>query len=698
MTYVLEGLDCAHCAAKIESEIRKIGGLSDVSVNFATKTVKFDPEYENQVTDILHRVDPGVTLIYGKGISQKDIIDTKRNEMRAMLINILMSSVLLVIGVMASKSLHGHYEIFEYAIYVAAYLFAGRHVVSDAIRNIGRGRVFDENFLMTVATLGAFAIHELPEAVGVMLFFAVGEYFQALAVERSRRSISSLMDIRPDTAYLKTNRGLQEVSPETVKVGDVIVVRPGEKVPLDGTVITGNSFLDTSSLTGESIPKRVEPGDKALAGTINTEGLLEISVEKVFGESSVSKILDLVQNAAGRKAKTEQFITKFARIYTPLVVFTAAGIAFLPPVIIPGAVFYDWLYRALTILVISCPCALVVSIPLGYFGGIGGASRKGILVKGANYLDVLTEVDTIVFDKTGTLTKGVFKVTGIIPANGFSSEEVLEWAAVAESNSHHPVAKSIMAAHGKDVNMSDVTDYQEIAGHGVKARVKGKEVLAGNIKLMEASGIVPSEEETTGTLVHMAVGGIYAGLISISDEIKADAAAAIKSLKDLGIKRTLMLTGDSKGTAGAVAKELGLDDFYAELLPEDKVEMLENIKVKAQGKVAFVGDGINDAPVIMMADVGIAMGGLGSDAAIEAADVVIMEDMPSKISEAVKLSHHTRKIVMQNIVLALGVKGVFLLMGAFGMTTMWEAVFADVGVALLAILNSTRTLNHKISK
>lgn len=695
MTYILEGLDCPSCAAKIENEIKKIEGLSDISVNFATKTINLNPKYEDEVSNLLNRVDPGVTLVQKTDVNEDISIENQRSEMRAMLINIVLSSIMLVLGVLTSKRLHGPYEVVEYAIFAAAYLLAGRHVVYEAVRNIGRGQVFDENFLMTIATLGAFAIHELPEAVGVMLFFSVGEYFQALAVHRSRRSISDLMDIRPDIANLRTHHGLIEVAPETVAVGDVIVVRPGEKVPLDGRVLTGTSFLDTSSLTGESVPRRVEPGDTALAGTVNTEGLLEIQVEKVFGESSVSKILDLVQNAAGRKAKTEQFITKFAKIYTPAVVFIAAAIALLPPLIIPGAEFYDWIYRALSILVISCPCALVVSIPLGYFGGIGGASRQGILVKGANYLDVLSEVDTVVFDKTGTLTKGVFKVTEIKTAEGFTSEEVLKWTAAVESNSNHPVAKSILSAQGGTEGMADVEEYQEIAGLGVKAKVEGREVLAGNDKLMAIHGIAPVEEKALGTVVHVAIDGVYAGHISISDEIKPDAKAAIAAMKSLGIKKTVMLTGDSEDTAKGVATELGIDQYYAQLLPEHKVERLEEIKLASAGKVAFVGDGINDAPVIMMADVGMAMGGLGSDAAIEAADVVIMEDMPSKIATALRLSRHTRKIVFQNILLALGVKGVFLLMGAFGMASMWAAVFADVGVALLAILNSTRTLTYK---
>ncbi|NLU09667.1 MAG: cadmium-translocating P-type ATPase, partial [Tepidanaerobacter acetatoxydans] len=571
--------------------------------------------------------------------------------------------------------------------------------VQTAFRNIVRGQVFDENFLMTVATLGAFILHQLPEAVGVMLFYSIGEYFQALAVQRSRRSIADLMDIRPDYANFLINDEISQVAPETVNIGETIVVRPGEKIPLDGEVLEGTSYLDASALTGESVPYRINPGEKVMAGMVNIQGLLKVKVEKTFSESSVSKILNLIQNASSRKAKTEQFITKFARYYTPAVVTAAVIIALLPPLIVPGQSFSNWLYRALTMLVISCPCALVVSIPLGYFGGIGGASRRGILIKGANFIETLANLDIVVFDKTGTLTKGVFKVNDVRPANGFAAQEVLRMAAYAETYSNHPIAKSIIEAYGDTIEKSLVTDYEEIAGHGIMAKVEGKQVLAGNEKLLKSRGIdiKINKDGLVGTVVHIAVNGIYAGRITISDEIRLDSAKAVKELRNLGVKRVVMLTGDAKETAKYVSEALNLDEYYAELLPHEKVEKLEELKGddRTRYKVAFVGDGINDAPVIACADVGIAMGGLGSDAAIEAADVVIMEDMPSKIAEAIRISRYTKNIIVQNIVFALGVKGIFLTLGAAGVASMWEAVFADVGVALLAILNSTRTLLRK---
>lgn len=698
MVYRLEGLDCPNCAAKIERELRKIEGLSEVCVNFSTKSVALDPRYEGAVMEVLQRVEPNVELIPESSADKKEESEAMTGEQKKRLLYIFSSAVFLISGIIASPRLHGRFEFIEYAIFLAAYFIAGWEVLYTALRNISRGQVFDENFLMTAATAGALAIHQLPEAVGVMLFYSVGEYFQAQAVNRSRRSIEALMDIRPDYANLKLDSGIEKVPPQIVRVGQVIVVRPGEKVPLDGKVISGTSFMDTSALTGESVPRKVEPGDTVLSGMVNTEGLLEVRVEKTFGESSVSKILDLVQNAAARKGRTEQFITKFAHYYTPAVVFTAAAIATIPPLAIPGATFSEWLYRALTILVISCPCALVVSIPLGYFGGIGGASRRGILVKGANFLEVLTHVDTVVFDKTGTLTKGVFKVSQVQAKNGYSREDILKFAAQAEIHSSHPIATSIREAYeatGAAFAATSVEDYQEIAGHGVKARVDVNTVIAGNERLMEKEGIAYDAPQTSGTVVHVAVEGKYAGYIVISDEIKPDARAAIKHLKALGVKHTVMLTGDDEKAAELAAKEIGVDEYFANLLPQDKVAKLEHIQVGEGGRrrrVAFVGDGINDAPVITRADVGMAMGGLGSDAAIEAADVVIMEDAPSKVADAIKIARHTRKIVIENIVLALSVKGIFLAMGAAGIATMWEAVFADVGVALLAVLNSTRAL------
>lgn len=698
MIYILHGLDCPNCAAKLERELRKIEGLSDVNINFAAKTIDIKEEYETDVLKVLKQVEPHVKLIPKNAYNHDHTHDNGWEELKEKLVGILFSAALLIIGVILSPKLHGRYELLEYGIFLLAYFIAGREVVFTAFRNLIQGQVFDENFLMTIATIGAFAIHQLPEAVGVMLFYSVGEYFQALAVNRSQRSITALMDIRPDYANLKTEHGENKVSPEEVNIGDIIIIKPGEKVPLDGVVLEGTSFMDTSALTGEPVPRSVKPGEKVLAGMVNTQGLLEVTVEKTFGESSVSKILDLVQNAAGRKAKTEQFITKFARYYTPGVVFTALAIALIPPLVIPGASFSSWLYRALTILVISCPCALVVSIPLGYFGGIGGASRRGILVKGANFLEALTNVDTVVFDKTGTLTKGVFKVTDIHAINGFSKDDVLKWAAHGEFHSSHPIARSILEAYEGQVQEQDITDYTEIAGHGISAKVEGKHILAGNKKLLDSHNINLKVNTVSGTVVHIAVDGIHAGSITISDEIRSDAKMAIEELKALGVKNTVMLTGDSQEAAKQIAEELGLDRYYSNLLPEEKVEKLEFLQGmdgSQRQKVVFVGDGINDAPVITRADIGMAMGGLGSDAAIEAADVVIMEDMPSKVAETIKTARYTKKIVVQNIVLAMGVKGVFLALGAFGVASMWEAVFADVGVALLAILNSTRTLMHK---
>jgi Cd2+/Zn2+-exporting ATPase len=554
--------------------------------------------------------------------------------------------------------------------------------------------VFDENFLMALATIGAFAIGEYPEGVAVMLFYQVGELFQGLAVNRSRRSITALMDIRPEFAFLKEGEKLRKVSPEEVAVGDIIVIKPGEKVPLDGTILEGSAMMDTSALTGESVPRSAEPGAQVLSGFINRNGVITVQVTQTFGESAVSKILELVQNASSNKAKTENFITKFARAYTPVVVITALLLAVLPPLFISGATFSDWIYRALVFLVISCPCALVVSIPLGFFGGIGAASRNGILVKGSNYLEALNDVKIVVFDKTGTLTKGQFKVTGIFPAEGIAESGLLRLAAYAESHSPHPIAESIRSAYGADIPGEAIADYNEISGHGIAVTVEGRAVLAGNARLMEREGISSRTPEVSGTIVHIAVDKQYAGYLVISDEVKDDSLQAIRKLKALGIRKTVMLTGDASSVAEAVGRQLGIDEIHAELLPQHKVEAVERLeKEKSQReKIIFVGDGINDTPVLARADVGIAMGGLGSDAAIEAADIVIMTDEPSKIAAAIGIAKRTRSIVWQNIIFALAVKAIFLLLGAFGIATMWEAVFSDVGVTVLAVLNSIRAL------
>ena len=581
----------------------------------------------------------------------------------------------------------------ELAFLIVAYVILGWDVVWQAVKNITRGQVFDEHFLMSVSTIGAFAIGEYPEAVAVMLFYQVGEFFQSLAVKRSRKSISDLMDIRPDSATVKRNGVLQVVSPESVAVGEIIVVKPGEKIPLDGIVVDGESMLDTKALTGESVPRSIRKGDEALSGCINQSGLLTLKVTKSFGESTVSKITDLVENASARKAPTENFITTFARYYTPVVVGMAAVLAIIPPLVLGGG-WSEWLRRGFVFLIVSCPCALVISIPLTFFGGIGAASKRGVLVKGSNYLEALNKVSVVVFDKTGTLTKGVFEVANIIPAAGYQKEQVLEYAAQAESYSNHPIAKSILATYGKPIDQKQFSGFEETSGHGISVMVQGKKVLAGNSKLMESEKIAYAACDAAGTKCYVAADGSYVGCILIADEVKPDSKCAIAELKKIGVEKTVMLTGDDERIGKSVADELGLDAYYAQLLPDQKVEKLEMLdKQKRQGsKLAFVGDGINDAPVLARADVGIAMGGLGSDAAIEAADVVLMTDEPSKLVEAIDVAKATKRIVMQNIVIALGIKSVFLVLGALGMAGMWEAVFGDVGVTIIAVLNAMRIL------
>ena len=587
-------------------------------------------------------------------------------------------------------------EWLQIALFIISYIIVGGDVVKRAVKNIFKGQVFDENFLMSIATIGAFFIGEYPEGVAVMLFYQVGELFQSYAVGKSRKSIASLMDIRPDYANVKKGDELVKVDPDEVQIGDIIVIKAGEKIPLDGKVIEGSSMIDTSALTGESVPREVEVGSDILSGCININGVITAEVTKEFGESTVSKILDLVENASSKKSNSEQFITKFARYYTPVVVIIAVFLAIIPPLVIDGATFSDWIYRALAFLVVSCPCALVISIPLSFFGGIGGASKKGVLVKGSNYLEALAETEIVVFDKTGTLTKGVFNVQEIHP-EGVSKEELLELTAHAESYSNHPISLSLKRAYSKEIDNGRISDVEEISGHGVIATVDGKKVMAGNIKLMKIMDIPYFKGELIGTIVHVAVNNKYIGYIVIADEVKEDSAQAIKELKAANIKQTVMLTGDNKSIGSKVAKELGLDKVYAELLPADKVEKLEELfsQKSKKGKLAFVGDGINDAPVLARADIGIAMGGLGSDAAIEAADVVIMTDEPSKIATTMKISKKTLKIAHQNIVFAIGIKIIVLILSAFGITTMWAAIFADVGVTIIAVLNAFRALNVK---
>lgn len=581
-------------------------------------------------------------------------------------------------------------------LYIISYLIVGIEVICKAFKNILKGEIFDENFLMAIATIGAFTIGEFPEAVAVMLFYQIGELFQDYAVDQSRKSITSLMDIRPDFANVKRQNKILKVSPDEVKIGENIIVKPGEKIPLDGKIIEGNSMLDMSSLTGESLPKEVKPGDEVLSGSINQNGFLTIEVTKEFGESTVSKILDLVENASSKKSKSENFIRKFAKFYTPIVVIIAVLLAIIPPLFLGWSTFTDWLYRALTFLVVSCPCALVISIPLGFFGGIGGASKIGILVKGSNYLEALANTEIVVFDKTGTLTEGTFEVQKI-EAIGISKEELLKLVAHAESFSNHPISLSLRKAYNQEINPNFISKTEELSGFGVLAKVEGKDILIGNEKLMEKKQIPYTKCNEIGTILYVAIEGKYAGYILIADKIKEDAKQTIQNLKTNNVKQTVMLTGDRKIAGESVAKELSIDKVYSELLPNEKAEKLEEIMKEktTKGKVAFVGDGINDAPVLALADIGIAMGGLGADSAIEAADIVIMTDEPSKIVNAIKIANKTMRIVKQNIFFAISIKIAVLCLSAFGLSTMWEAVFADVGVSVIAILNSLRPLNVK---
>ena len=701
--YLLKGLDCPNCSAKIEKEVGELDGVTSSTVNLMNQTLTVQAGTSvaasllDTVTTIVHSHEPDVE------VSEKQLEATapvKKDEKAAVYndedkkrtIRLAVGAVVYAIG-MALTVFAKLPTLAELAFLIVAYVILGWDVVWQAVKNITRGQVFDEHFLMSVSTIGAFAIGEYPEAVAVMLFYQVGEFFQSLAVKRSRKSISDLMDIRPDSATVKRNGVLQVVSPESVAVGEIIVVKPGEKIPLDGIVVDGESMLDTKALTGESVPRSIRKGDEALSGCINQSGLLTLKVTKSFGESTVSKIIDLVENASARKAPTENFITTFARYYTPVVVGMAAVLAIIPPLVLGGG-WSEWLRRGFVFLIVSCPCALVISIPLTFFGGIGAASKRGVLVKGSNYLEALNKVSVVVFDKTGTLTKGVFEVANIIPAAGYQKEQVLEYAAQAESYSNHPIAKSILATYGKPIDQKQFSGFEEISGHGISVMVQGKKVLAGNNKLMESEKIAYAACDAAGTKFYVAADGSYVGCILIADEVKPDSKCAIAELKKIGVEKTVMLTGDDERIGKSVADELGLDAYYAQLLPDQKVEKLEMLdKQKRQGsKLAFVGDGINDAPVLARADVGIAMGGLGSDAAIEAADVVLMTDEPSKLVEAIDVAKATKRIVMQNIVIALGIKSVFLVLGALGMAGMWEAVFGDVGVTIIAVLNAMRIL------
>ena len=604
--------------------------------------------------------------------------------------------IIVLILFLLAMTINFNNEMINKVIFIIAYLIVGLEILKKALRNITRGKVFDENFLMSVATIGAFAIGEFPEAVAVMLFYQVGELFQSYAVDKSRKSISSLMDIRPDFANVEREEKIEKVDPDEVKIGEIIIVKPGEKVPLDGIVVEGKTSLDTKALTGESLPREIAENDEILSGSINLNGVIKIKVTKEYGESTVSKILDLVENASSKKSKSENFITKFAAYYTPIVVIIAVILAIVPPLLIKDATFSDWIYRALSFLVVSCPCALVISIPLSFFGGIGGASKMGVLIKGSNYLEQLANTEIIVFDKTGTLTEGVFEVQKV-HAIDMSEEELLRITAYAENYSNHPISLSVKKAYNKEIDEKQILNTEEISGHGIVAKIGNQDVLVGNEKLMSENNIKITKCEDIGTILNVAVDGKYAGYILIADKIKKDSKSAIKSLKKNNIKQTVMLTGDRKNVGEHVAKELGLDKVYTELLPDGKVEKVESLlKEKSEkGKLAFVGDGINDAPVLALADIGIAMGGLGSDAAIEAADIVLMTDEPSKIVDAIHLSKKTMRIVKENIIFAIVIKVLVLVLSAFGLSTMWEAVFADVGVSIIAIINALRVLRVK---
>ena len=707
----IEGLDCPNCAAKVERKINTLEGIKEATVDFLGKkiVVLADEISENELVELIQtevdKIEDGVKVFVPKvqaGESSSEEEDTGKIKKK-----LLIGGILFVLGIFVPKTLF----IPKLAVFLVSYLVIGGDVLLSAFKNILNGQVFDENFLMAIATIGAFAIGEYPEGVAVMLFYQLGELLQGIAVNNSRKSIVSLMDIRPDYANIKVGEGIKKVSPEEIKVGEIIVVKPGEKVPLDGKIVKGASTFDTSALTGESLPREAKAGDDVLSGFINKNGLIEIQVAKVFSESTVSKILYLMENAGSKKSKTENFITKFARYYTPVVVITALIVAIFPPLLIQGATFSDWIYRALIFLVVSCPCALVISIPLGFFGGIGGASRHGILIKGTNYLEVLNDLESIVMDKTGTLTKGIFKVTEVnvknnIKINDFENNKteltkplLLKYAAHIEKFSNHPIAQSIVAEYENSVSKVDenvVKDFEEISGFGIKVNINNHQFLAGNSKLMNLENITFDKKENLGTAIYLAADGKYIGNILISDEVKEDSARAIKGMKENGVKEIVMLTGDNEAIGKNIAEKLGIDKVFTELLPNEKVEKLEEIyKTKSEkGKVAFVGDGINDAPVLARADLGIAMGGAGSDAAIEAADVVIMNDEPSKIVTAIKIAKKTKEIVWQNITIAFAIKIVVMALGLFGDATMWEAVFADVGVALLAVLNATRVLRY----
>jgi len=706
-TLGIKGLECPQCAAKIEHNLNALDEIKAATVDVLGKKIVINPNKKFSSEDItklvqkeVDRVEEGVTVLMpNSAIEEDEEIEETKENFKSIRNRFILGAIILAAAIFVPKNLF----VLRLILFLISYFTVGYDVLFKAVKNIKKGQIFDENFLMAIATLGAFAIKEFPEAVSVMLFYQIGEMFQDLAVGKSRKSITSLMNIRPDYANLKIEGEIKKVLPKEVKLGDIIVIKPGEKVALDGKITNGSSTFDTSALTGEAIPRTFEIGDEILSGFINTTNLVEIEVTKSFENSTISKILDLVQNASSKKSKTENFITKFARFYTPAVVIIALLIAILPMIFVKDAQFSTWLYRALIFLVVSCPCALVVSIPLGFFGGIGGASKNGILIKGANYLEALNNLETVVFDKTGTLTKGKFKVSEINVQNSkYTKDDLLKYAAIAESFSNHPIAQSIVLEYEKNNKKLEKTDssefeFEEIAGHGVKVKYENSEILAGNLKLLKKENVEAAEKDAVGTVVYVAKDGKYLGNLIIADEIKEDAKKTIEELNNLGIKNVVMLTGDNRKIGENVASKLKISKVFTDLLPLGKVEKMEEfLKNKStNGKVLFVGDGINDAPVLARADIGVAMGGVGSDAAIEAADMIIMNDEPSKIVTALKIAKKTKKIVWQNIIFALGVKIIILVMGALGFATMWEAVFGDVGVALIAILNATRALTYK---
>ena len=693
-TYILDGLDCPSCAMKIEEKIRKIEELKEVNLNFTTQILSFEgKKVEKEYIDLLQKeidqIEYGIVVAKRKEKVYTSILTIKK-ENTYIWIRLGVGGAFFLLAIMGR-----FIPAIEIILFLVGYITIGGDVLYKAGRNILKGHLFDENLLMSIATIGAMLIGEYPEGVAVMLFYQIGELFQNNAVGETRKSIAKLMDIRPDVAWIKDGESLLEIRAENIKVGQVIVIKPGERIPLDGIVLKGESFLDMSALTGESVPSMINEGEQVLSGVVNQTSVLEVKVTKVLKDSTVSRILELVEHATDKKAKTEAFITKFAKYYTPVVVYLALALAIVPPLLIEGAMWQDWIHRSLVFLVISCPCALVISIPLGFFGGIGGASSHGILIKGSDYLESLNQITTIVFDKTGTLTKGDFKVISV-KSEIVSEDELLGIAATMESQSTHPIALSIVKAYGKSISNKTVSKIKEVWGKGIEGKIDNEKIVIGNAALMEKHNISYEKAEDMGTIVYVAKENQYIGCIIIGDEIKEDSRRTIRDLRKQGID-IIMLTGDRKKVGEDVGRSLGIDIVHTELLPHDKVDMLEEIlEERGEDKVIFVGDGLNDAPVLARASIGIAMGGIGSDAAIEAADIVLMTDEPSKLVDAFKIAKKTKNIVWQNIFLALSVKGIVLLLGAMGLATMWAAVFADVGVALIAIINAIRIIRHPL--